>query len=53
MLKKMLSLFTLGMFVIYLGLLTYGCATTGGGDSGYYRSDDFVIPDMGIPSDLP
>jgi hypothetical protein len=53
MLKKMLSLFTLGMFVIYLGLLTYGCASAGGGDSGYYRSYDFVIPDHGIPSDLP
>ncbi len=51
MLKKMLSLFTLGMFVIYLGLLIYGCASTGGRD--YSRSDDFVIPDMGIPSDLP
>ncbi len=60
MLKKMLSLFALGMVVIYLSLLAYGCASAGGGDysrsdsSGYYRSDNYGISgDIDIPSDLP
>ena len=59
MLKKMLSLLTLGMVVIYLGLLTLGCASTGGGDysrsgsSGYYRPDSPETGDMGIPNDIP
>ena len=51
MFKKIFSLFALGIIVIYLGFLTLGCATTGGGE--YYRSDRLEIPDHGIPSDLP